>query len=83
MTIQNSSSAAQRLNRFKNKGKDIEDLRRRRNEVTVQLRKQSKDENLVKRRNICNEELVAIYLIQNRKERRPRMSTTSIFVSSQ
>lgn len=40
---------------YKNKSKDIDDLRRRRNEVTVELRKNKRDEALLKKRNIKDE----------------------------
>jgi len=68
-----AESRENRLKAFKNKGKDTEELRRRRNEVSVELRKSKREDVLSKRRNVCEEDDEPESPQRDHKEAQPTM----------
>jgi len=73
-----------RIKNFKNKGKDNDELRRRRNEVSVELRKSKKDDMLAKRRNVGpGDEDEPLSPLQDNKQTLPQLSVEEIQVGIQ
>ena len=73
-----SANSENRIKNFKNKGKDADDLRRRRNEVSVELRKNKKDEMMSKRRNVGPEEEGPLSPLSENKPAQPQLSIEEI-----
>jgi len=73
-----SANSENRIKNFKNKGKDNDELRRRRNEVSVELRKKGKDDMLSKRRNVGSVDDEPLSPLQENKQPTPQLSIEEI-----
>jgi len=73
-----SSENNARIKNFKNHSKDMEDGRRRRNEVSVGLRKEKKDDQLTKKRQITEDSLVSPLKENNQQNAAPLMRIEDI-----
>merc|ERR1711936_902575 len=73
-----SANSENRIKNFKNKGKDNDELRRRRNEVSVELRKKGKGDMLSKRRNVGPGEDEHLSPLSENKQAVPALSIEEI-----
>nr|CAD7463571.1 unnamed protein product [Timema tahoe] len=78
ITQDENNAVATRLQSFKNMGKNVDEMRRRRNEVNVELRKARKDDQLLKRRNISVDDAGSPLQENNGQTNAPIMSIQQI-----
>lgn len=58
-----ASGGAAHKSKYKNAGLDAQEMRRRREEEGIQLRKQKREQQLFKRRNVHTDDLIQVILI--------------------